>query len=436
MHVFFSGIGGVGIGPLALIAKQAGYDVSGSDIKQGKTTEYLISKGIEDIHYGQTGQQIASVHEKNPIDWFVYTSALPTDKMDHPELDFCKKNGIRASKRDEFIKAFINEKGLKMIAVAGTHGKTTTTAMMVWLLKQKGVKISYSIGAQIDFGDMGHYEDGSEYFVYECDEFDRNFLAYHPFFSVIPGVTWDHHEIYQTQESYNQAFRDFLNQSQRALLWEEDIKKLGISEQDEKYTIAKYEDQEIGNIKLSGLYNRRDAWLVVKAVSQIVGPRPDELFEPMNRFPGVSRRFEQIEDNLYSDDAHTPEKIMGCMSVAEETAKPGQKIVAIYEPLTNRRMHYLGKAHQSVFKGADVLYWLPSYLAREDSELPVLTPEELIKNLDAEIQKNARPMERGEKLRKAIEQHLQEDDLVVGIAGGGSGSLDEWLRDNFNKAKL
>jgi UDP-N-acetylmuramate--alanine ligase len=431
MHIYFSGIGGAGMAPLAVLAKDAGYDISGSDIKETQYFEYLKSKGITDITVGQTDGQISNTHIEKPIDWFVYSSALNTVK-NHPELEFCKRAGIRTSKRDELLNQIIKDKNLKLVAVAGTHGKTTTTAMSIWALKQLGVKVSYLVGATLSFGDMGAYEPGSEYFVYECDEFDRNFLAFNPFFSIISGVGYDHHEIYPTKEDYNQAFRQFLDQSQRGLLWQDDVKRLGLDEANEKYTIEDEDNPAIGNIQLAGLYNRRDAWLVIKAVSQLTGATVEEVSKVMDDFPGVSRRFERIIPNLYTDDAHTPEKIIGAMSVAKETAaRHNQKIIVIYEPLTNRRMHYLGAQHHSVFEGADGIYWLPSYLAREDPKLPILTPEELIKHLSPDLQKIAQPAAKNEALKDVIKNHLNAGDLVVAMAGGGGASLDEWLRKEF-----
>jgi UDP-N-acetylmuramate--alanine ligase len=432
MHIFFSGIGGAGIAPLAVLAHDAGYEVSGSDIKETLYFDYLKSKGITDLHVGQTDGQIANFHLEKPIDWFVYTSALNA-VPNHPELEWCKAQGIKTSKRDELLNRIITDKHLKLIAIAGTHGKTTTTAMAIWAMKQLRIEPSYLVGATLSFGDMGHYEPGSEYFIYEADEFDRNFLHYQPFYSLISGVSYDHHEIYPTQEDYNQAFRDFLSQSQRAVIWNEDANRLGVDVNDEKFTVEDVNDPAIGNIKLEGLYNRRDAWLVIKAASQITGSTVGETAQTMNRFPGVSRRFEEILPNLYSDDAHTPEKIVGAMSVAKETAaKAGQKVVVVYEPLTNRRMHYLGQQHHSVFEGASAIYWLPSYLAREDPNLLILKPEELIANLNPELQKIAQPAEKNEELRHTIQQHLDQGDLVIAMAGGGGDSLDDWLRANFS----
>src|SRR5665213_1877270 len=293
MHIYFSGIGGAGMAPLAVLAKDAGYDVSGSDIKKTQYFDYLEGKGITDLHVGQSDGQIANANIEKPIDWFVYSSALNT-VQNHPELEYCKAQGIRTSKRDELLNQIIDDKKLKLIAIAGTHGKTTTTAMAIWALQQLGVKASYLVGATLSFGDMGAYESGSQYFVYECDEFDHNFLHFNPFFSIISGVGYDHHEIYPTREDYNQAFRDFLGQSQRAILWQDDVSRLSLDETDEKFTIESEANPAIGDIQLAGLYNRRDAWLVIKAISQITGATVDEVKSALDKFPGVSRRFEQI----------------------------------------------------------------------------------------------------------------------------------------------
>lgn len=428
MHIFFSGIGGTAIGPLAMIAKQAGYEVSGSDEKNSQYIENLRAHGITDIHIGQTTEQIAGVHERQPIDWIIHTSAIPAGS---PELDFCRQNGIKISKRDELLNKIITEKGLKLIAIAGTHGKTTTTAMAVWLFRQLGRPVSYSLGAKISFGDMGIFDPGSEYFVYECDEFDRNFLAFHPYMSLISGLAWDHHEIFPTQEDYNEAFKQFLNQSQWKVLWRKDVDQLALSP-DDSYTILDEQDTHTADIKLTGEYNRRDAWLVAQGVHELTKEPLDKLLDLLSSFPGVSRRFEKIVDNLYTDYAHTPEKIIGAMSVAKETATPtSQKIVVVYEPLTNRRMHHTRDQHKNLFKDASAIYWVPSYLARENPDQPVLEPAELIKSLDPELQQLAKPMNLDEDLKQAIEKHLSNGDLVLCLSGGGGGSLDEWLRQNF-----
>lgn len=414
-----------------MIAKQVGYEVSGSDLKESQYLKYLVSQGISDIHVGQDKEQIAALHASKPIDWFVYTAALPRTTANHPELLFCRENGIKVSKREELVNEILSQKKLDLIGIAGTHGKTTTTAMVVWLLKQLNIPASWSVGAKISFGDMGHFEPKSQYFVYECDEFDHHFLAFNPYLSIISGLGWDHHEVYPTQEEYFEAFRQFLIQSRWKIIWQEDLEKLA-NKPDANYAVLNYQDEAINQIKLSGLYNRRNAWLVVNTVHAITHEPVAKLVELISRFPGVSRRFEKISENLYSDYAHTPDKIRGVMSIARErAADAGQKIVIVYEPLTNRRMHYTAAEHHNVFEGAAWIYWVPSYLAREDANQPVLSPAQLIKKLKPDLAKIAKPMEFDKKLKETINHHLQNGDLVVALSGGGADSLDEWLRKEF-----
>lgn len=426
MHIFFSGIGGTAIGPLALIAKEAGFEVSGSDMQDSQYISYLKKHGVTDISIGQTTAQIADLHQKRPIDWYVRSSAVADNA---PELEFVKAQDIKNSKRDELINLILQEKRLKLIAIAGTHGKTTTTAMVIWLFKQLNEPVSYSVGAKISFGDMGTYMQKSEFFVYECDEFDRNFLAFEPFISLITGVSWDHHEIFPTREDYQDAFREFISQSKWTLVWQEDADYLGLH-LGSNLSVQNSESKLIQKVMLAGLYTRLDAWLAIQAVHEVTNKPLDELITIMNDFPGLQRRMEEIVPGLYSDYAHTPEKIRGAMSAALETAaQKKQQLVVVYEPLTNRRQHYMLDDYGDCFSGAQKVYWIPSYLAREDPTQRVILPSELITHLaDPSI---AEASERDANLKKTIEKHLANGDMVVCMAGGGGNSLDEWIRKEF-----
>lgn len=159
MNIYFSGIGGVGIGPLAMIARDAGYTISGSDLSESLTTRELVQSGLN-ISFDQSGQHLIRQHAVEPIDWFVYTAALNDT---HPELVAARKLGIKTAKRDELLAHIIAEHNLKLIAVAGTHGKTTTTGMLIWTLQELGVEVSYSLGSTINFGPSGKFVPGSEY---------------------------------------------------------------------------------------------------------------------------------------------------------------------------------------------------------------------------------------------------------------------------------
>lgn len=425
MHIYFIGIGGTAIGPLALIAHQIGYKVSGSDKQESQYINYLKKQGITSINIGNDENNIKSANDETPVDWVVYTSAVPLENPNHPEIIFAKNNGIRHSKRDELLSKIIDESGKKLVAIAGTHGKTTTTAMAIWLFKELGIPVSYSVGAKIPFGDMGHYDQSSEYFVYECDEFDYNFLAFNPYISLITGVDYDHHEIYKTREEYVNAFQKFLNQSATNVVWQDDIDKNSFSLKDADIVI--HQDDEILNkLSIIGNVNRRNAFQVMCSVAKLIDKPIPEFIDIMQNFPGLSRRFEKLSDNLYTDYAHTPPKIAGCLQLASEVS---DNVVVVYEPLTNRRQHFVKDEYKKLFKDVKKLYWVPSYLAREDPNQPILSPAELIEGLDnKEI---AEPAELNDSLKSKIQEHLNNGDLVVCMSGGGGHSLDEWLRTNF-----
>ena len=430
MHIFFSGIGGTAIGPLALIAKEVGHTVSGSDKQDSSYITYLNKHGIDAIHIGQSAEAIAQVHRQTPIDWYVYSSAVAIENPDAPELVFCREQGIHTSKRDELLNRILSDAGLKLLAIAGTHGKTTTTAMMIWLLKQLGTPVSYSLGAKTSFSDMGEYDPASTYFVYECDEFDRNFLAFHPYLSLITGIDWDHPDIYPTRESYNTAFREFLAQSSSIVAWDFDSGSLQTDAiTDKAVAILDSNDPQLGLIKLPGEVNRRNAWQVIQAVHQLTNMPIANLVEHMNSFPGLSRRFEQVIPGLYTDYAHTPPKIAGALQTAQELADGN--VVVVYEGLHNTRQHFIRDQLASLFDGVKQLYVVPSYLAREDPSLRLLSPADLIDGMSANSKAHAQPSQLDDRLAAAITNHLHDGDTVVCITAGGGGSLDEWVRKQF-----
>lgn len=428
MHIFFSGIGGTGIGPLALVARQAGYDVSGSDKQDSLYIDYAKKHGIEHITIGQTYDDIAAAHARAPIDWYVYSSAVAIERPDAPEFAFCREHGVRMSKRDELLNQILHDKQLPLVAVAGTHGKTTTTAMAVWLAKQLKLPLGYILPAKSSFAEMGAYEDGAQLFVYECDEFDRNFLHYRPQHSLISGVDWDHPDIYPTRQSYYDAFREFIAASAYTTLWLSDSKRLGLQPSD-TCQILDDNDPLMQAIRLPGEVNRRNSWLVACAFHALTKRPTAELVTLLESFPGVSRRFEPIAPGLYSDYAHTPAKIRGALQLGREVA--GNNLVVVYEGLHNTRQHFIKDELRSLFDGVKQLYIVPSYLARENTSLELLTPDKLRLIVSPATQKVTRPAALDARLRQQIASHLAAGDTVLCLTAGGGNSLDEWLRQTF-----
>lgn len=415
MHIYFSGIGGVAIGPLAEIARDAGYTVSGSDITDSLMTEQLQTSGIK-VAIGQDGSQIAATHRETPIDWFVYTAALPKD---HPEQVFAREHGIRASKRDELLAEIIKQKNLKLVAVSGTHGKTTTTGMLVWAMQQLGIPVSYSVGTTLSFGPSGAFNQDSEFFIYECDEFDRNMLHFSPHLSLITSIDHDHFDTYPTREDYSQAFVQFLEQSVYCLLWEKDLRYL---KDDPQADLEAYDENlDLSHIELAGDHTRHNAYLVERALRRLLPAiSPGQIVDALNTFPGTGRRMEKLAENLYSDYGHHPVEIKATLQLARELS---DHVVLVYQPHQNIRQHEVRGEYTDCMTGAEEIYWLPTYLSREDPELAVLTPEQLSEKL---VNKDVvHSIEMNDELWRAIDDARKDGKLVLVM---GAGSIDQWVR--------
>jgi len=408
MNIYLSGIGGVGLGPLAEIAHDAGHHVQGSDPEESPMTQRLAARGIA-INNKQQGKFLEVCHNMQPIDWFVYSSALPAD---HPELVLAKLLGIKTSKRDEFLAYLLKETGLKLIAVAGTHGKTSTSALLVWAMQQLGVPVSYSVGSTLSFGPAGKYDPASEYFVYECDEFDRNFLHFHPYLSLITSIDYDHPDVYSTPKEYIDAFQQFLDQSEGSILWQHD----GVLTKSQGSW--RLHDEEVLPLLLPGRHNRANATLVKKTLERL--NVPGDHTSAIESFPGADRRFERIAHNLYSDYGHHPTEIAATLQMARELS---DHVVLVYQPHQNVRQHEIRGLYTDCFEGAETVYWLPTYLSRENPSLPILTIDDLTENI-TNIE-DVKPADLNDDLWEHVQCARDEGKLVIFM---GAGSIDGWLR--------
>jgi UDP-N-acetylmuramate--alanine ligase len=418
MNIYFSGIGGVGIGPLAEIAHDAGYGVQGSDAADNLVTRELRARGIP-VTIGQDGSFLQATHDHAPLDWFVHTAALPAD---HPELMLARHLGIKVAKRDELLAYIIVEKNLKLIAVAGTHGKTTTSGMMVWALQQLGIPVSYSVGTTLSFGPSGKFNPDSDYFIYECDEFDRNFLHFSPHLSLITSLDYDHPDTYPTHDDYTAAFRQFTVQSAMTIMWQPDSLQLG-SMSPENWLLG---SDEVAAIHLAGAHNRRNATLVLKALEYLGIGDEARAIRALQNFPGTDRRFERLDDNLYSDYGHHPVEIAATLQLARELS---EHIVLVYQPHQNVRQHEIRHQYTTQFEQAEEIYWLPTYLSREDSSLAILTPQELTRNISNPEALHLAQLD--DVLWQTIQQARQDGKLVLAM---GAGSIDGWLRTQLVNA--
>ena len=417
MKIYISGISGTGMGPLALMAKAAGFEVYGSDLLEGAIYNELVKNGIE-VKIGPQDGEFLKQKLAEGVDWFVYTSALPAN---HPELLLARAAGIKVTKRDALTAFLVKELGLKMVAVAGTHGKTTTTSMIVYVALRLGLPVSYIVGTTLGFAPSGAYHPGDEFFVYEADEYDRNFLNFEPWLSVITTVSYDHPDIYKTREEYEAAFLQFERQSENVL------KTDGGAPNTKDFTLA-------------GEARRQDAAYAMGAVMAMCREMANEgkvsvsdleqVIRVLNDFPGVGRRFERLAKGVYSDYAHHPEEIRATMDVAlDECRLKGYKgVVVVYQPHQNTRQHEVFGDYKDAFIGATKVYWLPTYLTREDDSLVVITPAEFVANLsNAEMAETA---ELDDALFAELMRWRDEGYLVLLLT---AGPADGWLRGKLAK---
>lgn len=446
MNIYISGITGTGLGPLALMAKRAGLNVWGTDLAKGAIYDELVEAGIE-MKIGPQDGEFLKEKLAEGVDWFVYTSAL---KEDHAELVMARAKGVKCTKRDDFTEFLVEKLRLKMVAVAGTHGKTTTTAMIVWGALKLGIPVSYIVGTTLGFAPSGAYQEKDKYFVYEADEYDRNFLRYHPWLAVIPAVSYDHPDIYPTQEDYNAAFMQFRAQSRKVIEHKE-----GLANEFAEGSL--FTDRLAGgstggflpsDFDLAGEARRIDAALAAEAVLEMmveqgmVNRDEDEgrdddsglrqarrkIVQILDEFPGVGRRFERIGLNVYSDYAHHPEEIAATLNVAQDERKRLGKrgVVVVYQPHQNTRQHKVKDGYRDAFVGADKVFWLPTYLTREDESLRVLTPEDFIATL--ENREAAEAAELNDALEKELRKLIEEGYIVLLMT---AGPADGWMREKF-----
>lgn len=360
--VYFLGIGGIGMSALARYYQSRGCIVAGYDRTRSPLTEQMEKEGMA-IHY-----------EDNPIllpahiDKVIYTPAVPQDLKEIAEI---RRRGLPLMKRAEALGAISKEHFT--IAVAGTHGKTTTTAMVAHILCSCGVDTTAFIGGIANnFGSNLHLgATDKATLVVEADEFDRSFLHLDPDISIVNSIDADHLDIYGDREHLTQSFNEFAHLTKQCVIVKEGLaidvpnkKTFGFGDG------CDYRADEL-NIPLSipGRHNQLNATAAFAAATQF-GLKPDEIIHALSTFKGVKRRFDvRIRTNsyIYIDDyAHHPEEIKSCLS-AIKTSFPTKRETVVFQPhLFTRTRDFMEDFAKSLAM-ADSLILLDIYPAREKS---------------------------------------------------------------------
>jgi len=382
-RVYFIGIGGIGMSALARYFAFIDKTVAGYDKTESPLTQELAASGM-DIHYKDNIDLVAEVYKNDPEHTLVvYTPAVSSN---HTEYQFFLQNGFTIKKRSEVLGLITKDSFC--LAVAGTHGKTTTSSILAHLLKETGVKMTAFLGGISEDFNSNFLLEGTEYSVVEADEFDRSFMQLTPNVACVTSMDADHLDIYGDAQELEKTFKDFTERLKPGgtLFVRNGLPLKGLTygiEDDSDYCIRNIKiehgtyifDLETPDLKLEGVeFNKPGRHnllngLVAFAMAMQAGPPPHRLAQALSTFKGVQRRFSyQIknDDFIYIDDyAHHPTEINAVYEAVSEM-HPNKKVLAIFQPhLFSRTRDFANEFAQSLSRFENVLL-LDIYPAREE----------------------------------------------------------------------
>mgnify|MGYP000033825676 CR=1 FL=1 len=438
--IYFIGINGIGMSGLAKIMKCKGYDVKGADICTNYVTEELLSMGIT----------VYNEHDEENVKGSDYVIASTAIKENNPELSYAKNNGITLLKRGELLAKLLNrETG---IAVAGTHGKTTTSSMLSAVMLSKDPTIV--VGGILPEIKSNARPGKSEYFIAEADESDNSFLYIKPKYSVVTNVEPDHLEHHGTYENIKRSFEKFIDSTEKlALLCKDctEIPELNIKnkniiwysvKREEAHIFAtnirvvdghtKYEviknGKNLGEFELSipGEHNVSNSLPVIYLAHEM-NCNMETVKERLLDFKGANRRYQVIYDNnirIIDDYAHHPTEIKVTIDAAQETEKG--KITLIFQPHRYSRTKFFFDDFAKALGKIDNLILLPIYAASEDNTYGV-TSESLAEKIG-----NGTRVCSEEEIEEMIRNNKDTNDTYIFM---GAGSISKLAHDIIDRLK-
>jgi UDP-N-acetylmuramate--alanine ligase len=445
-HVFFIGIGGTGLSAIARLLQEKGHVVSGSDQQISDLAKDLMSNGI-------TVFQGHSANHVQDVDLVIRSSAIPDS---NPEVQAAHTAHIPVYKRSDILAELMQDQ--KGIAVAGTHGKTTTTAMIANMLHKLGLDPSYIIGSvSKDLGNNAHYGSG-DYFVIEADEYDRMFLGLSPTIAVVTNLEHDHPDCYPTFLDYLQAFKAFTekilpgghlflqyeddgNQKLLALLNHPSIITYGVSPECDYqaqdiapnriggYQFAVYHNHEHASralitvdLSVPGTHNVLNA-LVAIGVAHQLDLDLTAAAQALTEFSGTSRRFDIIGEadqiTIIDDYAHHPTEIQATLQAARSRF-PGKKIWAIWQPHTFSRTKILFDEFKNSFNQADHVIVSQIYASREKDD--GFSSSQVV---DAMRHQDARYIASLDDITDYLVENLSSGDVMLVFSAGDATQISK-----------
>lgn len=436
--IHFVGIGGIGMSGIAEILADRGFAVSGCDLRPSAATDLLARRGIH-VNFGHSAAHLASV------DLVVVTSAV---RGANPEVDAARVKGMPVMKRSEVLGALVNEK--RGIGVSGTHGKTTTSAMIAVILQEVGLDPTIVVGGILrNIGSNAKNGSGA-FAVVEADEYDRSFHQLHPEIAVVTNIEADHLEYFGSLDAILEAFRVFVSGIRRGgvvigcvddpavaeLMRRTDqrVIRYGISEDadvrarsitfDERG--SRFEVPGFGWFRLfvPGEHNVRNA-LGAIAVARELGISAPATASALAKFLGVDRRFQILGEYagalIVDDYAHHPTEIRATLNAARR-GYPKRRLIALFQPHLYSRTRDFAREFGESLLVADVALVSPIYAAREK---PI---EGISSKLIADAVEGVEFLEHSnEQIVVELRRRLGSNDLFITLGAGDVYEISEAL---------
>ncbi|HWQ76638.1 MAG TPA: UDP-N-acetylmuramate--L-alanine ligase [Syntrophomonas sp.] len=441
------GIAGAGMSGIARVLKEQGNKVTGSDLQKNDVSKKLEEIGIQ-IYEGHSSSNL-----QEGVDLLVISSAVPLDNI---EVETAKKCGIPVLKRGEMLARMANAG--KGVAVAGAHGKTTTTSMIYAALQSCGGDPTYIVGGELQDSDLNAHLGQGEYFVVEADESDASFLALHPYIAVVTNIEDDHLDFYKSFERIKTAFQTFLQQTDtggfvllnggdpslreigrsaagRVLFYGEDDsldyhlrnwRVKGMGSVFEAYRSGEY----LGQIELS-VPGRHNAWnaLAALAVAMELGCSFDVVAKSLVNFHGAKRRFQimgHMGSNVIVDDyAHHPTEIRATIKAAHDLGF--NRLVVVFQPHRYTRTKLLAEQFSISFELADLVIITDIYSAGEKPIAGI--DSQMICKLAVQKGANMIYMQSQGEIEEFIRREIKNNELVITMGAGDIWKLGEKLAD-------
>lgn len=409
-HVHLIGIGGIGMAGIAWLLKERGFSVSGCDLQTNRQTAWLQEHGIS-VFADHSADHISA-----SVDWLIRSTAVPDS---HPEVLEAKKRGIAVSRRGEVLPALMRDR--ISIAVSGTHGKTTTTAMIAQVLN-----CGFFVGGEV--GGMAAVAHDGEIMVVEADESDGTVAGYTPDYSIITNIEYDHMEHHDSEEAFIGCFEKLINNTRKKVFYcAGDAIASRICSGNPKCEPYFFPESHF-DLPLMGLHNQWNAAAVRSVCSVWMSEKA--ILAALKNIEPIGRRFETVYENrgirIISDYAHHPTEVSALIQTAQELQP--QRLLGVFQPHRYTRTRALGKNFPPSFEGIDQLWLVPVYPASEQP-LEGGTTADLAKWFPNGWNERLHCCSSLQLAWADIQKNLRDGDVLLIIGAGDIECIAHWAKN-------